>query len=247
MTRARRARGLVGNAVGRLMVRIGYARTSSSERSSVEATAASAEWRDTVQPLLGILRGGSSRRRNFLLLLVVAVVTQFSCTAPVLAQTERSGLQLKAGMPLAPFAVHDISGRLWTDRDLRGRFTVAVIWSSHCLSCLRELEEVSTFYDNATKAGGTLSLITISLDGDEARTRISTFLEKNSARFPVLLGKEWFSPEMGVPTTLLIDDQVRIKKIAVGVPLGEPRLGWRARVDHLLLEAKFPRLKAVRN
>lgn len=119
---------------------------------------------------------------------------------------------------LGPFELADLAGRKWTDRELRGKVVIAVLWATWCGPCKGELAAVETLYEK-TRQDRQIAVVTLNLDDDPAR--VAPFVQQHRYDFPVLLARSIFKEfPGGVPVNWLVDREGFIRKEVCGYTPG---------------------------
>ncbi len=107
--------------------------------------------------------------------------------------------------PLPEFSAEDLAGRTWSLRDLQGKGTLVSFWATWCGPCRAEHLTIEKLFQSL-KAGGTMQVLTISVDGDPAA--VNRYLSENGYHFPVIHGPELADklfPYAGLPTNILVN------------------------------------------
>ncbi|HUY18495.1 MAG TPA: TlpA disulfide reductase family protein [Candidatus Binataceae bacterium] len=117
-----------------------------------------------------------------------------------------------AGKMAAPFALHDMNGRLVTLADLRGKVVFLNIWATWCGPCREEMPSIETLYDDF-KSDKNFVILAVSQD-TQGLAAVEPYVEKNGYHFEVLLDPQNKVGEAydvgGVPETFIIDRDGRI-------------------------------------
>lgn len=92
--------------------------------------------------------------------------------------------------PVAEFSQQDLTQKTWRVADLRGKFTVLLIWCTTLPEQNILLPEAQRFHDK-TKNSKTLQLLTLALDAD--REALFQYVQQHQYTFPVLYG--WHLPD----------------------------------------------------
>ncbi len=117
-----------------------------------------------------------------------------------------------AGKMAAPFALEDLTGRLVTLGDLRGKIVFLNVWATWCGPCRQEMPSIETLYDEF-KDSKDFVILAVSQD-TRGRAAVEPYVERNGYHFEVLLDPENKVGESydvgGVPETFIIDRDGRI-------------------------------------
>ena len=105
------------------------------------------------------------------------------------------------------FTLSDVDGKPFKLSNYRGRWVIINFWATWCTPCLREIPELSWFYDNyrtqATVVGINYEKI--------KRRNLKNFIHKHKINYPVLrLGPEPlapFEPLLGLPSTFFVSPE----------------------------------------
>ncbi len=133
----------------------------------------------------------------------------------------------KMEQSLAALHSPDLTGKIWTIADLKGKTTLINIWATWCGPCRDELPSVQKLYDQV-KDRTDIQVITISTD--ENPGMLAPFLEKEHYTFPVLPAKTLVDdlvPELSIPRTWIVDSSGTLRAERVGYYAGD----WP---DHML-------------
>lgn len=59
-------------------------------------------------------------------------------------KSEDKELELRlCDKPCPAFALSDVTGKLWTDQNIKGKVTVLIIWHVYCEACIKEIPRVN--------------------------------------------------------------------------------------------------------
>lgn len=115
--------------------------------------------------------------------------------------------------PNFDFALPDLSGKIFSLKDFKGKMFIINFWATWCPACeeeIPELNELSERYKNES-----LVVIGIALDKDSLNL-VEPFVRKKGIRYSVLKGNEQMLRGLegfsGMPTTLIVDQKGNIKK-----------------------------------
>jgi len=130
------------------------------------------------------------------------------------SRIERSGL--KSGTPAPGFRLPDLSGRMVSLKDYRGRRLLLIFTDPHCAPCDQVAPELVQLHRQQQANG--LALVMVGRgDAEENRKKA----EQNGLDFPVLLQERWeLSKQYGMfatPVAFLINEQgVIARDVAIG-------------------------------
>ena len=151
-------------------------------------------------------------------------------------------LRAWSGGPPPPLALADLSGKLHTLEQYRGKVVLVNFWATWCEPCRAEMPSMDKL--RRSLEGRPFEVLAVNLA--EPRSRIEKFLEQMPLGFPVVLDRDssvaraWKAKLL--PASFLVGRDGRIRYAAYG------ELDWaseavRARVNDLLGEG----LRAVRD
>jgi len=109
---------------------------------------------------------------------------------------------------LPEFSLQDIAGNTWTLARFKGRTTLAVVWSTWCAPCRKELPYFAKLVE---KLKGSSDVQAVSFNTDEDSGLVEPFLKQNGYVFPALLARhlaEDLMPYFSIPRTWIIRDGV---------------------------------------
>lgn len=121
------------------------------------------------------------------------------------------------------FSLQDLEGNVVSLTDLRGRQVVLNFWATWCGPCRVEIPSFSRF----ARDNPEIAVLGIAVDG--TREELARAAEDLGIDYPVLIGTPEIVRRYGastVPTTVVVDEEGRVKTAHVGVMLG-PQL-WLA-------------------
>jgi thiol-disulfide isomerase/thioredoxin len=107
--------------------------------------------------------------------------------------------------PMRDFSAKDLSGRVWSLRDLRGKVTFVDLWATWCGPCVAEHAAIQRLFDSlGTRPKA--QLLTISVDND--RAAVEGYMKKSRYTFPVINAPDLADkmiPYIGLPTSFLVN------------------------------------------
>ena len=111
------------------------------------------------------------------------------------------------------FESRTLEGAAFSAREFKGKTTLLTFWASWCAQCKPELRSLNLLATEKRPAG--LQIIAVAVDDDLASA--IAFVHKNSLTFPVIFDRAGELKSQfkitSVPTTLLIDEEARIREI----------------------------------
>lgn len=105
------------------------------------------------------------------------------------------------------FTLSDVDGKPFKLSNYRGRWVIINFWATWCTPCLREIPELSWFYDKyRTQA------TVVGINYETIKTRnLKNFIYKHKINYPVLrLGQKPlapFEPLLGLPSTFFVSPE----------------------------------------
>ncbi len=98
-------------------------------------------------------------------------------------------------------------------KDFEGEILVVNFWATWCPPCSEEMPKLNDIYNRYKNRG--VQVIGIALDKDSLEL-VSPFVKENKIRYPILVGNTQILSNLknfeGVPTTLLFDQEGKIRK-----------------------------------
>ncbi len=121
--------------------------------------------------------------------------------------------------PAPDFSMTTFAGQEISPAKLKGKILILDFWATWCGPCKRELPEFQKFYQTHAQDAD-LVFVAASVDRDTAKVR--PFIKENGYTFPVAFhnGAAMVFGVQGIPTTLIIDGQGRIRYRIVGFDTG---------------------------
>ena len=109
----------------------------------------------------------------------------------------------------ADFTLTELSGKMWTLKELRGKVVLVNFWATWCPPCRKEMPDLETLYKEFKDQG--LVILAIS---DEDAGKVTPFVAEQKVTYPILLDpgrkvNELFQIE-GIPKTFVYDRSGRL-------------------------------------
>jgi len=152
----------------------------------------------------------SARSRLFALLLASLGAAAFDAAGAPLRP-------VKNPVPADAFTVRDLSGKLVSLGDFRGRVVLLNFWATWCAPCAKEMPSMERLY----QAYGAKGLVIVGMSVDTgAPQEVKAFAEKLKITFPILhdrdsiVSRHYSIP--GVPVSYLIDRKGRVAYRVLG-------------------------------
>lgn len=118
--------------------------------------------------------------------------------------------------PAPEFALEDLSGKIKSSADYKGKVTIVNFWATWCGYCRIEIPDFNYLSKKYKKQG--VAFIGISLDASPRIVR--RFMKEVPIDYDVVMGHSKVSSDFGgitgLPTTIIIDRQWRIRQIIPG-------------------------------
>lgn len=113
-----------------------------------------------------------------------------------------------AGSDKAPdFSFNDVSGNKIKLSDFRGKVVMLEFWATWCPPCIESIPAMKTVYEKYKDRG--FVLLGISVDrGNDAGSKVSSFVKENAISYPVFLEDGNLSSAYGansIPMSFIID------------------------------------------
>ncbi len=145
---------------------------------------------------------------------------QVSARSAAPAQQSKSRSRVRRGVPAvaqpAPdFTLKDIAGNEVKMTDYKGKVVVINFWATWCGPCRLETPWLVELREQYKKQG--FEIIGVSVDslGEYDPAEVSEFIKKHKIEYPIVMAtKEMvtaFGPVTGLPTTIVIDRQGKIR------------------------------------
>jgi len=111
------------------------------------------------------------------------------------------------------FQLPDLNGRTYSVKHFRGQILVVNFWATWCPPCVEEVPKLNQLYQRYKDNG--VQVVGIALDKDSLNL-VAPFVKRNKIDYLVLVGNQQVLSQVknfkGVPTTLLLDREGKIRK-----------------------------------
>ena len=114
--------------------------------------------------------------------------------------------------PMDAFHAADLTGRMWTAADLKGKATLIAAWATWCEPCLTQLAEVEKLH-SLTKDRHDVQVITLNLDEDASK--VEPFVRQHGFTFPVIPATEavkGWAPGVVLPHAWIADASAHLRR-----------------------------------
>jgi len=151
--------------------------------------------------------------------IVIVLIGLLSLPIAISDQDEEStNKPPRRGAQAPDFTLPDLSGRLVTLSDLKGKVIFLNFWAIWCAPCRWELSSMETIYKEYRDKGFEMLAVNV---GDESIEKIKKWARRYSLTFPILKdGEELPVSEAyrtnSIPTTFIIDKNGKIAEIVRG-------------------------------
>jgi thiol-disulfide isomerase/thioredoxin len=146
------------------------------------------------------------------LFLIFSIALLLCCAKNSEKKDSKSEGSRSAG-PNFDFALPNLSGKIFSLKDFKGKIFIINFWATWCPACEEEILELNQLQKKYKNEG--LVVIGIALDKDSLNV-VEPFVQKKGIAYPVLKGNEQallgLKDFSGMPTTLIVDQQGNIKK-----------------------------------
>ncbi|HVE13704.1 MAG TPA: TlpA disulfide reductase family protein [Elusimicrobiota bacterium] len=150
------------------------------------------------------------RRRGWLLLALAAALGACRRSQEGAAAPERA----------PSLALQDLGGKTVRLSDFQGKVVLLDFWATYCEPCHESIPMFEKLYDELKPRG--LEVVGVSMD--PAPEEVPPYVRENRMRYTVLLDPQTTSQDSfgvrGLPTTMLIDRQGRIRRRWLGFDEG---------------------------
>ncbi|MCZ2077081.1 MAG: redoxin domain-containing protein [Bryobacteraceae bacterium] len=146
-----------------------------------------------------------------------AVLYALSEARRILGTAETPGTGWRQTLkPLPPFRLPDLSGRVWTPDDFKGKVALINVWATWCGPCRVELPHIQRLHEKV-KNRTDLLVLTLNVDGHPGR--VDSYLKEGGYTFPVIPAGDYAleaAPVFVVPQTWIVDGSGMIREQSVG-------------------------------
>lgn len=143
------------------------------------------------------------------------------------AMAVRVGVRIGDSGP--DFKLQDLAGKEVSLKDFRGKAVVLNFWATWCPPCRAELPDFQKEHKGAR------DFVILTVNQQEDKKTVSSFMNKGKYTFPVLLDLKGTVGSLyqvrGIPTTYFIDKKGIIRDVAVGALTGRQ---LRQRIENLI-------------
>jgi len=150
-------------------------------------------------------------------------VARFQLPDPLSPEQMRfRSLRVKPQQALPAVTVTEPAGeqRTLTKLLAPGRPTLVNFWATWCQSCVAEMPELEKLHSRSASMG--LRVVGISVDDDSGREKIPAFVVKTGVTYPIYtiepaeFDKLFTTPDVGIPVSILLDEQHRVVDVLHG-------------------------------
>ena len=114
------------------------------------------------------------------------------------------------------FSLHDLKGRTFRLRDLRGKIVLLDFWASWCGPCRIDLPHIEALYDEYTRE----ELVVLGVNG-ESETAARSFMQQQGYSFPSLVDESYEVSRQyqatSFPTIVIVDREGNIAAYLIGL------------------------------
>lgn len=141
-----------------------------------------------------------------------------SGTTPSLAALGHELSPVPGHIEAPDFSLEDMDGMDWTLSQLRGKVVMLNFWASWCPPCREEIPSMESVYQDLKDAG----FVVLAINQWEEPDHVFSYMGQLEVypSFPILFDRDSSVSDRygvkGLPTTLLIDRQGRIRYRAIG-------------------------------
>lgn len=116
----------------------------------------------------------------------------------------------------ADFTLRDMAGKTHALSDYRGKWVIVNYWATWCPPCLEEIPDLIGLHEQ----GRNVVVIGVALDYENP-AQVSKFVDDNLMSYPVVLGTEQVTRQIGpssvLPTTFIYDPKGQLVKTRRGL------------------------------
>lgn len=119
---------------------------------------------------------------------------------------------LLCGKSCPTFALTDVSGKLWSDQNIKGKVTVIVIWHVYCEACIKEIPKMN----DVVKQYPEVNFLAMTFNTEQQVKKVLTTKPCKVTQLTNALG---FISQIGVvatPTKLVLDKKGVVRYIIRG-------------------------------
>ncbi len=145
---------------------------------------------------------------------------RFSLSDPAATdELVRQSVRPRPGEPFPALALTDRHGAATALRS-SGRPAVVNLWATWCAPCREEMPQLEKLYPELLSSG--VDLIGISVEVEDARRKVASFLTRLGISYPVFTADEsslellYSGDRLSVPITFILDEDFRIAEILSG-------------------------------
>jgi thiol-disulfide isomerase/thioredoxin len=170
------------------------------------------------------------KKRHRLVLGIAAMVAAAACAVWYSRATSVSAAGARASsgqartirllrdpVPVPPFMARDLDGRSVSPEQWRGKVTLVNFWATWCPPCRAEIPELVALQDRYRDQ---LQIIGVSEDGGSVES-VRQFAAEHKINYALVMAtpelRKAFPGVMGLPTTFLLDPDVRIVQKHIGI------------------------------
>jgi thiol-disulfide isomerase/thioredoxin len=118
-----------------------------------------------------------------------------------------------------PFLANDLSGKIITTADWRGKVTILVFWATWCPPCREEIPDLVRLQNRYKDR---LQIIGVSEDDDASPQEVAAFAKQAGINYSIVMGREQTIAERyggvpALPTTFLINSEGRVVQKHIGL------------------------------
>ncbi|HVB58095.1 MAG TPA: TlpA disulfide reductase family protein [Candidatus Acidoferrales bacterium] len=137
---------------------------------------------------------------------------------PPNANTDNVILFASNPMKAPPFLVNDLSGKVISTPQLRGKVVIVNFWATWCPPCRAEIPQLTAL---ASRYKDRLEIIGVAMDDDTSPAEVRAFAAKVGINYPIVMGSQTIAAEYGgvpaLPTSFIVDTNGRVVQKHVGL------------------------------
>ncbi len=159
----------------------------------------------------------------------------------LLSQTEKLGWSMASrapavGMPAVDFTLTDLTGRVQSLAQYRGKIVLLNFWATWCKPCTTEMPAMQTCYDKLRDQG----FVVLAINELEDTQKVAEHIRTYGHTFPVLLDQDNRVANLygvyGLPVSVFIDEHGVVREYLKGGLLTEQKI--QEVVDRLKSESQ---------